>query len=244
MALLWAGASGYSVITPVSEASVGVLYERGPNTGLLDGAIEAASVGGAIGAPPSASDHNVTFAVVDVGKRTRAFDDSHHSSGVPPRAVKTQPPNAAAAEGSTIAAVQNATVVMQAGERGFGCVRFPQLHSVGATLWAFAECYNASGDDRARSHDRFVLLLIHFIPDSLAHSAPLLLKRQCDRTLGDHCNAEALGFPARKNAHAFGNVCYKTSGDRGASWGELQRVPVDRSGAVLAQGGPVILHCH
>jgi hypothetical protein len=46
VALLWAGASGYSVITPVSEASVGVLYERGP----LDGAIEAASVGGAIGA--------------------------------------------------------------------------------------------------------------------------------------------------------------------------------------------------
>ena len=111
----------------------------------------------------------MTFAVVDVGKHTRAFDDSHHSSGVqPPRAVKNRPPNAAAAGDSTIAAVQNATVVMQAGERGFGCVRFPQLHSVGATLWAFAECYNASGDDRARSHYRFVLLLIDFIPDLLA----------------------------------------------------------------------------
>jgi hypothetical protein len=36
---------------------------------------------------------------------------------------------------------------------------------------------------RARSYCRFVLPLIHFIQGSLAHSAPLFLKRQCDRTL-------------------------------------------------------------
>jgi hypothetical protein len=36
---------------------------------------------------------------------------------------------------------------------------------------------------RARSHCRFVLLLIQFIPNSLTYSVPLYLKRQCDRTL-------------------------------------------------------------
>jgi arylsulfatase A-like enzyme len=41
------------------------------------------------------------------------------------------------------------------------------------------------GDIRARSHCRFVLPLIHFIPDSLTYSVALFLKRQCDRTLGD-----------------------------------------------------------
>ena len=40
------------------------------------------------------------------------------------------------------------------------------------------------GAVRARSHCRFVLPLIHFIPDSLIYSVPLFLKRQCDRTLG------------------------------------------------------------
>jgi hypothetical protein len=30
----------------------------------------------------------------------------------------------------------------------------------------------------------FVLLLIRFIPESLTHSVPLFLKRECDRTLG------------------------------------------------------------
>ena len=37
---------------------------------------------------------------------------------------------------------------------------------------------------RARSHCRFVLTLIHFMPCSLTYSVPLCLKRQCDRTLG------------------------------------------------------------
>jgi hypothetical protein len=36
---------------------------------------------------------------------------------------------------------------------------------------------------RARSHCRFVLPLIHFMPDSRAYSLPLFLKRRCDRTL-------------------------------------------------------------
>jgi hypothetical protein len=40
------------------------------------------------------------------------------------------------------------------------------------------------GAARARSHCRFVPPLIHFIPDLLTRSAPLFLKRQCDRTLG------------------------------------------------------------
>jgi hypothetical protein len=40
------------------------------------------------------------------------------------------------------------------------------------------------GARRARSHCHFVPPLIHFIPDSLTYSAPLFLKRQCDRTLG------------------------------------------------------------
>ena len=39
------------------------------------------------------------------------------------------------------------------------------------------------GSDRARSRGRSLPPLIYFIPDSLRDSAPLLLKRQCDRTL-------------------------------------------------------------
>jgi hypothetical protein len=40
------------------------------------------------------------------------------------------------------------------------------------------------GTYRARSHCRFVLPLIHFIPDFLTYSVPPFLKRQCDRSLG------------------------------------------------------------
>jgi galactosylceramidase len=46
------------------------------------------------------------------------------------------------------------------------------------------------GARRARSHCRFVLPLIHFIPDSLTYSVPLFLKRQCDRTLGSRWTDE------------------------------------------------------
>jgi hypothetical protein len=35
---------------------------------------------------------------------------------------------------------------------------------------------------RARSHSRFVLLLVHCIPDLLRYSVPLFLNRHCDRT--------------------------------------------------------------
>ena len=36
---------------------------------------------------------------------------------------------------------------------------------------------------RARSHCRFVLPLIHFIPDLLRDLVPLFLKQRCNRTL-------------------------------------------------------------
>ena len=41
------------------------------------------------------------------------------------------------------------------------------------------------GDPSAPSHCHVVLPLIHLIPDPVAYSVPLFLKRQCDRTLGD-----------------------------------------------------------
>ena len=45
------------------------------------------------------------------------------------------------------------------------------------------------GADRARRlQRRFVLPLIHFIPDSLTYSVPLFVKRRCDRTLGEEQN--------------------------------------------------------
>jgi hypothetical protein len=59
------------------------------------------------------------------------------------------------------------------------------LHSAARELTA-ARPWAASrgGSIRARSHSRFVLPLIRFIPDALTYSVPLLLKRQCDPTLG------------------------------------------------------------
>ena len=45
-------------------------------------------------------------------------------------------------------------------------------------------CANFDGTCRARSHWRFVLPLIHLTPESRPYSAPLFLKRQCDRTPG------------------------------------------------------------
>jgi fructose-1,6-bisphosphatase I len=47
-----------------------------------------------------------------------------------------------------------------------------------------ADKNSPKGKLRARSHCRFVLSPIHFIPDLLTYSVPLFLKRQCDRTLG------------------------------------------------------------
>ena len=43
-----------------------------------------------------------------------------------------------------------------------------------------------TGELRARSHCRFVIPLIHFMPDSLTYSVLLYLKRHCDRTAGGH----------------------------------------------------------
>ena len=45
--------------------------------------------------------------------------------------------------------------------------------------------FRAAGEPWARSHCRFALPRIQFILDSLTYSVPLLLKRQCDRTLGE-----------------------------------------------------------
>jgi hypothetical protein len=55
---------------------------------------------------------------------------------------------------------------------------------------------NGRGACRTRSHYRFVLPLIHFIPYSLTYSVPLFLKRQCDRTLG------VRGHPGRAGQRA------------------------------------------
>ena len=50
------------------------------------------------------------------------------------------------------------------------------------------------GSARARPYGRVAPPLIHFTPDSLTHSLPLLLKRQCGRTPGsDHGAAIVLG---------------------------------------------------
>ena len=46
---------------------------------------------------------------------------------------------------------------------------------------------------RAQSHCCFVVLLIDFTPDLLTYSAPLFLKRQCDRTLGDNSSQPRMG---------------------------------------------------
>jgi hypothetical protein len=61
------------------------------------------------------------------------------------------------------------------------------------------------GGPRARSHCRFALPLIRFIPYPRTYSVPLFLKRQCDRTpggpggvprrLGDRCGPELAGAP-------------------------------------------------
>jgi hypothetical protein len=52
------------------------------------------------------------------------------------------------------------------------------------TVGLLRAAMEGSGANWDRSHCRLVLPLIHFIPDSLTYSAPLFLKRQCDRTLG------------------------------------------------------------
>ena len=53
-------------------------------------------------------------------------------------------------------------------------------HHRGVDLLAQCE---RGGFSRAGSHCRFVPPLIHFTPDSLTYSAPLFLKRPCDRSV-------------------------------------------------------------
>ena len=57
---------------------------------------------------------------------------------------------------------------------------------------ALAEFYLWEGEARARSHCRFAPPLICFIPYSPMYSAPLCLKRECDRTLGE-ADGDAIG---------------------------------------------------
>lgn len=40
----------------------------------------------------------------------------------------------------SVAAMANWTTVFRVGERGFGCMRFPQLHHANNTLYMFVEC--------------------------------------------------------------------------------------------------------
>ena len=65
-------------------------------------------------------------------------------------------------------------------------LRFPQLVGL---VWRFL-CKRGG---RARSHCRFVLPFIYFIPESLTYSVPLFLKRQCDRTLRGGRSAALFG---------------------------------------------------
>ena len=48
---------------------------------------------------------------------------------------------------------------------------------------AYGYCFGDRVWPGAWSHCRFLLPLIHFIPDLLTYSVPLFMKRQCDRTL-------------------------------------------------------------
>ena len=66
--------------------------------------------------------------------------------------------------------------------RGSTDAAFAEAHQDGVGRRRRAEA--AEGVGRARSHCRFVLLRIHFIPYLLTYLVPLFLKRQWDRTLG------------------------------------------------------------
>ena len=75
------------------------------------------------------------------------------------------------------------------------------------------------GEARARSHCPFVTPRIHFIPDSLRYSLLLLLKRQCDRTLGEAEVTLSLGdpgFAALGPGKFFGEAALLTSEPRNA----------------------------
>jgi hypothetical protein len=69
-----------------------------------------------------------------------------------------------------------------------------------------ADCGGATrGGHRARSHCRFVLPLIHFIPYFLKYSVSLFLKRQCDRTLAGHRRVRRGGQRGRGRGQRAGH---------------------------------------
>ena len=97
------------------------------------------------------------------------------------------------------------------------------------SAWAWAgyvlTFFDPAGESRARSHCRFVLPLVRFIPDSLTYSVPLFLKRQCDRTLGESsCPAvvdclTARGYrgPALRCVAGWGGTTWTKRGGEGLS---------------------------
>ena len=81
---------------------------------------------------------------------------------------------------------------------------------------------HVDGAARARSHCRFrlrlILLVVHFVPDSLRDLVPLFLNRRCDRTLGAARMVEALGLAERMVAGEIRPVMARdaiTRGDQG-----------------------------
>ena len=89
-----------------------------------------------------------------------------------------------------------------------------------------ADCVAAlrRGGYRARPHCRFVLTLIHCIPDSLTYSVPLFLKRQCDRTLGGRCGGD--GVACRGGGRAVLHRRPESRPGRHFHWlGQLQPFP-------------------
>jgi hypothetical protein len=67
-----------------------------------------------------------------------------------------------------------------------------------------AEEEDMGGEDRARSHCRFVPPLTHLTPNSLTHtySVPLFLNRQRDRTLGGDSDPAAAAAAGRARMRA------------------------------------------
>jgi ankyrin repeat protein len=110
-------------------------------------------------------------AVGDVGPATLNLRAVLEDDGaaVPRLLAAGADPNASVAGRNPLGAVVQSTALCVAA----GCGR---VEAVRQLLDA--------GADRARSHCRVALPLIHFIPDSLTYSMSLFLKRQCDRTLG------------------------------------------------------------
>jgi hypothetical protein len=77
----------------------------------------------------------------------------------------------------------------------YGSVRYSDPSRVFGTtaVYACADGYSPGGSG-ALPHCRFAPPLIHFTPDSLTISVPLLLKQQCDRTLGGSADTFASGY--------------------------------------------------